>query len=158
MVDLNAHEAGNGGEKPREAYSPLSLLYSESHAPCTPDIARRDPPPSGVLRPCTAVPHAPPAEHYAPVENRGCVRRTSAPSASAEPATPPAGRTHPARKECLTGALPDRPASGFPPAGPAAVGRFRYAAVPRFPAHAALATPGVRRRSSRPLPGSLYWP
>jgi hypothetical protein len=29
MVDLNAHEAGNGGQKPREAYSPLSLLYSE---------------------------------------------------------------------------------------------------------------------------------
>ncbi len=30
MVDLNAHEAGNGGQKPREAYSLPSLLYSES--------------------------------------------------------------------------------------------------------------------------------
>jgi hypothetical protein len=30
MVDLNAHETGNGGQKPREAYSLLSLLYSES--------------------------------------------------------------------------------------------------------------------------------
>jgi hypothetical protein len=30
MVDLNAHEAGNGGKKPREAYSPPSLLYSEN--------------------------------------------------------------------------------------------------------------------------------
>jgi hypothetical protein len=29
MVDLNAHEAGNGGKKPREAYSLLRLLYSE---------------------------------------------------------------------------------------------------------------------------------
>jgi hypothetical protein len=29
-VDLNAHEAGNGGQKPRKAYSLLSLLYSES--------------------------------------------------------------------------------------------------------------------------------
>jgi hypothetical protein len=29
MVDLNAHEAGNGGKKPREAYSSPSLLYSE---------------------------------------------------------------------------------------------------------------------------------
>jgi hypothetical protein len=29
MVDLNAHEAGNGGKKPREAYSLPSLLYSE---------------------------------------------------------------------------------------------------------------------------------
>ena len=31
MVDLNAHEAGNGGKKPREAYSLPSLLYSESY-------------------------------------------------------------------------------------------------------------------------------
>jgi hypothetical protein len=30
MVDLNAHEAGNGGKKPREAYSSPSLLYSEN--------------------------------------------------------------------------------------------------------------------------------
>lgn len=30
MVDLNAHEAGNGGKKPREAYSLPSLLYSEN--------------------------------------------------------------------------------------------------------------------------------
>jgi hypothetical protein len=30
MVDLNAHEAGNGGKKPREAYSLLRLLYSEA--------------------------------------------------------------------------------------------------------------------------------
>ena len=30
MVDLNAHEAGNGGKKPREAYSLPSLLYSET--------------------------------------------------------------------------------------------------------------------------------
>jgi hypothetical protein len=29
MVDLNAHETGNGGKKPREAYSLPSLLYSE---------------------------------------------------------------------------------------------------------------------------------
>jgi len=29
MVDLNAHEAGNGGKKPRKAYSLPSLLYSE---------------------------------------------------------------------------------------------------------------------------------
>ncbi len=29
MVDLNAHEAGNGGKKPREAYSLPSLPYSE---------------------------------------------------------------------------------------------------------------------------------
>jgi len=29
MVDLNAHETGNGGKKPREAYSPRGLLYSE---------------------------------------------------------------------------------------------------------------------------------
>jgi hypothetical protein len=29
MVDLNAHEAGNGGKKPREAYGPPSLLHSE---------------------------------------------------------------------------------------------------------------------------------
>jgi len=29
MVDLNAHEAGNGGQKPRDAYSLPSLLYSE---------------------------------------------------------------------------------------------------------------------------------
>jgi len=28
-VDLNAHEAGNGGKKPRDAYSLPSLLYSE---------------------------------------------------------------------------------------------------------------------------------
>ena len=32
MVDLNAHEAGNGGKKPREAYSSPSLLYSEMDA------------------------------------------------------------------------------------------------------------------------------
>jgi len=32
MVDLNAHEAGNGGQKPREAYSSPSLLYSENAA------------------------------------------------------------------------------------------------------------------------------
>jgi hypothetical protein len=31
-VDLNAHEAGNGGKKPREAYSLPSLLYSEENA------------------------------------------------------------------------------------------------------------------------------
>jgi len=30
MVDLNAHETGNGGKKPREAYSPRGLLYSEA--------------------------------------------------------------------------------------------------------------------------------
>jgi len=30
MVDLNAHEAGNGGQKPRDAYSLPSLLYSEA--------------------------------------------------------------------------------------------------------------------------------
>jgi len=29
MVDPNAHEAGNGGKKPRAAYSLPSLLYSE---------------------------------------------------------------------------------------------------------------------------------
>jgi hypothetical protein len=29
MVDLNAHATGNGGKKPREAYSLPSLLYSE---------------------------------------------------------------------------------------------------------------------------------
>ena len=32
MVDLNAHETGNGGKKPREAYSPRGLLYSEQDA------------------------------------------------------------------------------------------------------------------------------
>jgi hypothetical protein len=32
MVDLNAHEAGNGGKKPRDAYSLPSLLYSEKVA------------------------------------------------------------------------------------------------------------------------------
>ena len=31
MVDLNAHEAGNGGQKPRDAYSLPSLLYSEDN-------------------------------------------------------------------------------------------------------------------------------
>src|SRR6267378_3164194 len=118
----------------------------------------RDPPPSGTLRRYTAAPRAPPAEHYAPVENRGCVRRTSGPSASAEPASPPAGRTGPAHKECLTCAPPDRPASGFPPALPAAVDRFRFVAVPRSSARAASGTPGVRRRSSRLLPDFLYWP
>jgi hypothetical protein len=35
MVDLNAHEAGNGGQKPREAYSLPSLLYSEVGGPAT---------------------------------------------------------------------------------------------------------------------------
>src|SRR5207245_2648332 len=80
------------------------------------------------------------------------------PSASAEPATPPAGRTGPAHKECLTGALPDRPASGFPPALPAAVDRFRFVAVPRSSAHAASGAPGVHRRSSPLLPDSLYCP
>ena len=30
MVDLNAHEAGNGGKKPKDTYSLPSLLYSES--------------------------------------------------------------------------------------------------------------------------------
>jgi hypothetical protein len=29
-VDLNAHEAGNGGKKPRDAYTLPSLLYSEA--------------------------------------------------------------------------------------------------------------------------------
>jgi hypothetical protein len=29
-VDLNAHEAGNGGKKPRDAYTLPSLLYSET--------------------------------------------------------------------------------------------------------------------------------
>jgi len=52
-----------------------------------------------------------------------------APSAAAEPAAPPAGRTGPARKECLTCALRCPAASGFPPALPAAVDRFRFAAV-----------------------------
>src|SRR5258707_5455746 len=75
----------------------------------------RDPPPSGILRQCTAAPRAPLAAHCAPVENRGCVRRMSGPSASAEPATPLAGRIDPAHQECLACALPDRPASGFPP-------------------------------------------
>src|SRR5262249_4263240 len=50
----------------------------------------RDRPPSDVHRQCTVVPREPPAERYFPVENRDCVRRTSGPSASAEPATPPA--------------------------------------------------------------------
>jgi len=31
-VDPNAHEAGNGGKKPRAAYSLPSLLYSEEQA------------------------------------------------------------------------------------------------------------------------------
>jgi hypothetical protein len=38
MVDLNAHEAGNGGKKPREAYSSPSLLYSETATICVPAL------------------------------------------------------------------------------------------------------------------------
>src|SRR5208282_175725 len=118
----------------------------------------RGPPPSGILRRYTAAPCAPLASHCAPVGNRGCVRRTSDPSASAEPATPPAGRTDPARKECLACAFHCHPASGFPPALPVAVGKFRYAAVPRSSTHAASGTPRARRRSSRLLPDSLDSP
>src|SRR5580698_6607584 len=118
----------------------------------------RDPPPSGILRQYTAAPCAPLASHCAPVENRGCVRRTSGPSASAEPAAPPAGQTDPAHKECLACAFHCHPASGFPPALPVAVHRFHFAAVPRSLAHAASGRPVIRRRSSRPPPDSLYSP
>src|SRR5208282_530034 len=118
----------------------------------------RGPPPSGILRRYTAAPCAPLASHCAPVGNRGYVRRTSGPSASAEPAAPPAEQSDPARKECLTCAFHCPPASGFPPALPVAVDRFRFAAAPRFPAHAASGTPAVRRRSSRLPPDSLYSP
>jgi hypothetical protein len=31
MVDLNGHQAGNGGYKPKKAYSSPGLLYSERH-------------------------------------------------------------------------------------------------------------------------------
>src|SRR5690348_1532119 len=89
----------------------------------------RDPPPSGILRQYTAAPHAPPAARCAPVENRGWVRRTSDPSASAEPAAPPAEQTDPAQSECLIYAFRYRPASEFPPASPVAVDRSRFAAV-----------------------------
>src|SRR5256885_6791008 len=115
-------------------------------------------PPSRALRQCTAALRALLAVRYAPVGNRGCVRRTSGPNASAEPATPPAEQTGPARKECLTSAFRCRPASGFPPVAPAAVDRFRFAVVPQSLAHTASGTPVVRRRSSRLLPDSLCWP
>src|SRR5204862_1132160 len=71
---------------------------------------------------------------------------------------PPAGRTGPARRECLTCALHCHPASEFPPALPVAVDKFRFAAVPRSLAHAASGIPVIRRRSSRLLPDSLCWP
>src|SRR5215469_2344263 len=104
----------------------------------------RDPPPNGIRRRYTAAPPVPLASRCAPVENRGCVRRTSGPSASAEPATPLAGQSGPAHTECPTSSLPDPPASEFPLAVPVAVDRFPFAAVPRFLAHAALGIPEVR--------------
>ena len=36
MVNLHGHEAGNGGERPREAYSLLSLLYWDSQGSLQP--------------------------------------------------------------------------------------------------------------------------
>ena len=47
--------------------------------------------------------------------------------------------------ECLISALRCRPASGFPPVAPAAVDRFRFAAVPQFLAHAVSGIPVIRR-------------
>src|ERR1022692_4092934 len=62
----------------------------------------------------------------------------------------------PLRSRCC--ALLGRPAWEFPLALPVAVGKFRFATVPRFLAHAASSIPEVRRRSSRPLPDSLCSP
>ena len=56
----------------------------------------RDPPPSRSLRRCIAAPELPLDELTVPVENRSCGRRTSSPTAAAEPASPLAGSIDPA--------------------------------------------------------------
>src|SRR5215469_4810859 len=118
----------------------------------------RDPPPNRILRRCTAAPHVLLASRYAPVENRGCVQRTSGPSASVEPAALPVGQSDPEQWECRACAFPRHPAFRFLPVSPVAVDRFHCAAVPRLLAHVASGTPEVPPPSSRRFPGSLYWP
>src|SRR5262252_3358195 len=92
--------------------------------------------PSGSPPRCTAVPGPPPDELTVPVENHSCDRKTSGPTASAEPASPLAGGNDPAPSGYPTFA-PLRPAWGFLPASPAAVHRSRSASVPGWLASAA---------------------
>src|SRR5271165_5704274 len=75
----------------------------------------RDPPPSRSLRRCIAAPELPLDELTVPVENRSCGRRTSSPTAAAEPASPLAGSIDPAPSG-YPACAPRRPAWGFPPA------------------------------------------
>ena len=118
----------------------------------------RDLPPRDPLRRYTAGPRAPLAAPCAPVENRGGARRTSHPSTFAEPAAPPVGPKRSRPAECLTSALPRRPAWGFPPASPLSLPRSRSATVPAFLAPAASGIPVTGPRSSRRLLDSPGWP
>src|ERR1022692_4117699 len=98
-----------------------------------------------------------PAEPTVPAGTRSCDRRTSGPTASAEPASPPAGSTDPAPSECPACA-PLRPAWGFPPASPASARRFRSSVVPGWLANAVSGSRRFRRRSSHRRPHYLYSP
>src|ERR1035438_8622408 len=105
----------------------------------------------------TAAPVPPPDEPTVPVGTRSCDRKTSGPTASAEPASPPVGSFDPTHKECRAFALL-RPAWGFPPALPASVRRFRLAIVPGWLANAASDSQRFHRQSSCRSPRYLYWP
>src|SRR6185436_13717901 len=83
------------------------------------------------------------------VETRSCIGKTSGPIAFAEPASPLAGQSGPARLGCQAFAPLRHPASGFPPVSPVSVRRSRSAIAPERTASAA----SESRQADRPSSG-----
>src|SRR5215467_8206363 len=104
------------------------MRCSMNHRPKTfPD---QDQPPSCSLLQYTAVLGLPLDVPIAPVETHSCIGRTSGPTGAAGLASPLAGRIGRAQLECRVCEPLLHPASGFPPASPVWVCRFRSVVVP----------------------------
>src|SRR5215475_5247654 len=87
-------------------------------------------PPIRCLAQCTAALEPRPDAPTDAVGTHSCVGRTSDSIASAEPASPLAGQSGPARLGCQAFAPLPHPASGFPPVSPVSVRRSRSAIAP----------------------------
>src|SRR5439155_862985 len=93
------------------------------------------------LRRYTAAPVPPLDEPTVLAGTHSCDRKTSGPTASAEPASPPAGSVDPAPWGYQACVSRFRPAYGFPPASPVSVRRSRSVVVPGWLARAASGNP-----------------
>src|SRR5258708_9569219 len=95
-------------------------------------------------------------ERTVPVGTRSCVRKMSRPTASVEPALPPAGSIDPAPLGCRACASL-HPVWGFLLASPVSVHRIHSAVAPGRLASVASGSRRCHRQSSRRCPHCPYW-